>query len=731
MAPIDIQLERINAAINAIGNLQFSVETVNDPELGFKMAGYKDASGVAYKWLVKDKPIKVESVVVTDFGTPGYVKNDGSGNLLGGQGISGSDIPDHNDLDGKQGGEAGQYYHINLAKYNQVTKITGGLGNKQIMYGNSTGFIGGTGVFTWDEVNWRMSLGVNERATKSGANQGWIQLFDTLKAKNIGVFNSTLITTENCYLNMSSQWIRTTAASSTRIEQHDAGYDFYIDNYQSEAADTQITDWQNPFIVRVSASGLPRIGIGIVPHSDWRDAAGGSVLQMVSGSAGGIYGLYVVGGEFGLAGNFIYKDDAKYYRGYAGFANRIQTIANSISFDVANTGLAGTEITWSEVDTNKWYLSQNSSIGSSFNWNQGDFDFNIASLGKPFAFKVNGLLGNIGMGVQPTELWHSTFVALTMGSDAGDPYKNSFYSRNNAFDIGLVNQSAYYDQTDARWEVLYSGVKPLQFEMTSSEFWFRTGRATSTGAGDPVNFLPTFHIGGNSGLVESYLYNTTVTGNRLLFIHKRQNTSGVDQIGVADDDIFAIEGYAHNNNATPEDILYGKFLLECKSPVDDSESGKYSIFLMDDGTLKEQMRLEQSDMYLKNDRVDTTGYEIFIRKSRNGGDIGAETDVIGSIIWEGRQSSAWVQFGMIRVLDASGSSPDLQIYVGTTLVIDLIPTKMTVTQHMSLNGGKNITLIGAGALFAGIGSGESERNATDPIARWDVNTGELYGETPS
>ena len=54
------------ASLSSLLNKQFGIETGNDADLGYPMAGAKDAAGNVTKFLCKDKPIKATTIQATD-----------------------------------------------------------------------------------------------------------------------------------------------------------------------------------------------------------------------------------------------------------------------------------------------------------------------------------------------------------------------------------------------------------------------------------------------------------------------------------------------------------------------------------------------------------------------------------------------------------------------------------------------------------------------------------------
>ena len=81
------EILRILGPLTSLGNAQIGCETSNDPVLGFKMWGGKDANGNVSKFLVKDKPASVstlKAIGATTTGSVGFVKHDENGNFSGG-----------------------------------------------------------------------------------------------------------------------------------------------------------------------------------------------------------------------------------------------------------------------------------------------------------------------------------------------------------------------------------------------------------------------------------------------------------------------------------------------------------------------------------------------------------------------------------------------------------------------------------------------------------------------
>jgi hypothetical protein len=280
-----IQFKRMNLLSGSIGNLQLTIEPTNDPDLGFKMLGYRDGSSVDYKLLAKNQAASVKSVKVTDFGTVGFVKNDVLGNLIGGQSISGGDLPNHNDFGGLQGGQAGQYYHINNDKYNQVDLISGGLSNKNILYSSTGGYIAQSSSFTYDNVTKLFAFGVVPKIWESGAGIGFLQFPGDDIEMGIGTKNGDFNYCCSHYINSSGQSIRSVAGPSTQFVQSGDSYTFKVDDYSGEAVDTVITNWKNIFSITIDGC---MVGSTIAPDGLLHIHAGSAGIIAASGGANGI-----------------------------------------------------------------------------------------------------------------------------------------------------------------------------------------------------------------------------------------------------------------------------------------------------------------------------------------------------------------------------------------------------------------------------------------------------------
>ena len=87
MALVNKRIFRISDDISAINPQQIAVEPTPDPDLGFKMYGGKDDSGVVTKWLAKDRSARLTDLQLTGpetTGDVGLARHDAAGNILGG-----------------------------------------------------------------------------------------------------------------------------------------------------------------------------------------------------------------------------------------------------------------------------------------------------------------------------------------------------------------------------------------------------------------------------------------------------------------------------------------------------------------------------------------------------------------------------------------------------------------------------------------------------------------------
>lgn len=95
MAVEPVRVYEINTGdVANLNNNEICSENTNDADLGFPMWGGKDNSGNVTKWLAKDKNASVNNLTVKTFTTPGFLKNDSSGVITGGNQVSIDDIAD-------------------------------------------------------------------------------------------------------------------------------------------------------------------------------------------------------------------------------------------------------------------------------------------------------------------------------------------------------------------------------------------------------------------------------------------------------------------------------------------------------------------------------------------------------------------------------------------------------------------------------------------------------------
>lgn len=476
---MDVQIKHIPALTSTIGIYQICIEPSNDPDLGIKLMGYKNSAGTPYKLLVKNQAAKVSSLVISTFGTAGYVKNTTLGVLTGGNSIDPSDVPNHDDLNGLSGGEPGQYYHLTSIQEQQVDLITGNLGAKQILYGSATGYLDSISEFTYDEVN--------------------------------------------------------------KI-----------------------------------------LGIGVAPSANWRTSGKGSVIEFASNITGLLNSIYSYGSDIDIANNYIYKQDNKYYRTFAGFANRIATVAGQIGLYNAATGVADSEIDWSADTTN--YFDVSYSIGTTVNFNQGNFDFSVHALGIPYAFHVVGSTGNIGIHRVP-DAWHSNWVSLSIGDPGANPFKSSLYQSKTGLECGLINYAGIYDATDNRWEATVDSTVPGKMILGAQSWGYYISEA-SVDTGDPIVWEEVLRC--QQGLFLNYandaihqrLSNDT-NPLKMYLGHVRRTGglfSGAELAGVDGDGIFIIHGEGRNDAGTPGIVYYGKIACGIVQSTAGAEVGKVSIW---------------------------------------------------------------------------------------------------------------------------------------------------------
>jgi len=112
---MEIKLVRINSTLEAVGLLQIACEPNIDSDLGIRMWGGKDSTGEVSRWLAKNKPALVFSMRVSNLVGAGTrpAKVDAQGNIVAGS-LSASDIPEHNEMSGLQGGSSTERFHVTL-----------------------------------------------------------------------------------------------------------------------------------------------------------------------------------------------------------------------------------------------------------------------------------------------------------------------------------------------------------------------------------------------------------------------------------------------------------------------------------------------------------------------------------------------------------------------------------------------------------------------------------------
>ena len=96
------EILRIAGPLANLGLGQIGYELENDPALGFKMWGGKDASGVVSKFLAKGKPGLLQTLTLsgaTTTGEVGFLKHDEQGNITGGYSSTVDSITEINDVD--------------------------------------------------------------------------------------------------------------------------------------------------------------------------------------------------------------------------------------------------------------------------------------------------------------------------------------------------------------------------------------------------------------------------------------------------------------------------------------------------------------------------------------------------------------------------------------------------------------------------------------------------------
>lgn len=117
----NVEFLRIESLLESIGLKQIAVEPSPDLELGFRMWGGKDALGVVTRWLAKNKPGLLFSLRLSSLSDNGTVvaKIDNNGNIIK-ESLTSADVPDHNELEGLQGGNSTERYHLTLVEKNNL-----------------------------------------------------------------------------------------------------------------------------------------------------------------------------------------------------------------------------------------------------------------------------------------------------------------------------------------------------------------------------------------------------------------------------------------------------------------------------------------------------------------------------------------------------------------------------------------------------------------------------------
>ena len=442
--------------------------------------------------------------------------------------------------------------------------------------------------------------------------------------------------------------------------------------------------------------------------------------------------------------------DTAYSHSQASSGNPHSVTYSELGGNPSDRITAGTNIVWAGDTLNVSGVGSTTFLGltdapASYTSNAGKL---LAVNSTPDALEFidvyhNG--GNIGISRTPQSTWHTNYSVLEFGdvSDA-TPYHAALFHEKDALVYGFAGMGMYYDQTDDCWEYQINGTQPAIWGSVHTAYSLGLKQAEATGnAGDPITLQEIFRV--QKDLFLDYA-NSAVFQRRddsvtplNLYLGHVKHTGGIEngatQAGVIGDSIYSIIGEGRNDNATPQSVYYGKITNKILWPVDGSESGAMHFNLMDGGIDREQVRLELSDMYLFNDRADTTGFDLIFRKSRNGGDIGGGSDTIGSIKWEGRESAAWTDFAEIIVRDISGSSPHMEIKVDGATVISCTGARATLQQNTHILNTKTFNIDGAtGDVMCqrtAIKTGEAEHNVTDTYLRCDSSTGEIYGEQPA
>ena len=106
----------------SLGSTQLGVQLNPDAELGFRMWGGKDASGLISQWLAKDKAARVSVLTVQDQAGGGdtAMYADVTGKIISAATMPAALVPAHNDHTGVQGGVVGERNHLSDAQLEAI-----------------------------------------------------------------------------------------------------------------------------------------------------------------------------------------------------------------------------------------------------------------------------------------------------------------------------------------------------------------------------------------------------------------------------------------------------------------------------------------------------------------------------------------------------------------------------------------------------------------------------------
>jgi hypothetical protein len=143
----------INDLVGNIDNTQFCFEPIEDPDVGFRMFGYKTDDGDTFKCLAKDQNARIKDLVClgNSYGSSGYLMNDSDGNITGGN--SGAGVTDHGALSGLQGGTTYEYFHFTSGQHSALTGVTA----TEVLFGSVTaGVVNHVSDFTYNSTLGRL-----------------------------------------------------------------------------------------------------------------------------------------------------------------------------------------------------------------------------------------------------------------------------------------------------------------------------------------------------------------------------------------------------------------------------------------------------------------------------------------------------------------------------------------------------------------------------------------------